>query len=78
MRNVYGPAFPYDGMPEGTTVGANEQFVAFSIGFGEEHLLLPGEVDIFIELLNRARTEQLRLKAVCDDGRCEHTKHQKP
>lgn len=55
-HDVYGPDPGTGQLPEGTTVGtsAHGVFVAFSIGFGEEHLLQPEEVDRFIALLQTA------------------------
>jgi hypothetical protein len=54
LRDVYGPAHCYDPLPEGTTVGTDEQFVGFSIGFSKEHLLLPDEADRLAALLQEA------------------------
>lgn len=51
LRNVYGPAHQNDWLPEGSTVGASDQFVGFSIGFGPQHLLTPNEADHLARLL---------------------------
>lgn len=57
MRDVYGPAMPYDGLPEGTTVGTMFQFVGFSIGYNREHLLVPDEANRLADLLREAATK---------------------
>lgn len=54
LRDVYGPAGPYDVLPEGTTVGTTFQFVGFSIGYSSEHLLQPDEADKIADLLREA------------------------
>jgi len=54
LRDVYGPAEWCSGLPEGTTVGTTYQFVGFSIGYNQEHLLLPDEADKNAELLREA------------------------
>lgn len=64
LRDVYGPAHPYDVLPEGTTVGATFQFVGFSIGYGGEHLLQPDEADKLADLLHEAAT---KCRAITED-----------
>lgn len=54
LNDVYGPAQPYDGLPEGTTVGTTFQFVGFSIGYSREHLLQPDEADKIADLFREA------------------------
>jgi hypothetical protein len=54
LRDVYGPAHPYDVLPEGTTIGTVFQFVGFSIGWNKEHLLQPDEADKLADLLRQA------------------------
>lgn len=54
LRDVYGPAGPYDVLHEGTTVGATYQFVGFSVGYSRQHLLQPDEADKLADLLREA------------------------
>jgi hypothetical protein len=61
LLDVFGPAHPYDRLPEGTTVGTSSQFVGFSIGYGSEHLMLPDEVDALVKLLTTA-AEKVRMQ----------------
>ncbi len=69
MRDVYGPAGPYDHLPEGTTVGTTFQFVGFSIGWNQEHLLQPDEADKLADLLREAAT---KCRAITEAEKREH------
>lgn len=69
MRDVYGPAMPYDDLPEGTTVGTTFHFVGFSIGFNREHLLLPDEADKLVDLLREAAT---KCRSITEAEKREH------
>lgn len=69
MRDVYGPAEPYGGLPEGTTVGTTFQFVGFSIGFNREHLLLPDEADRLADLLREAA---VKCRTITEAEKREH------
>jgi hypothetical protein len=71
LRDVYGPAEPYDVLPEGTTVGTTFQFVGFAIGYGSEHLLQPDEADKIADLLHAAAT---KCRAITEAEKQEHTR----
>jgi hypothetical protein len=57
LMDVYGPAGPWSGMHEGTTVGTTFQFVGFSIGWNHEHLIAPAAADKIADLLREAATK---------------------
>lgn len=69
MRDVYGPAGPYDHLPEGTTVGTTFQFVGFSIGWNKEHLLQPNKADKLADLLRDAAA---KCRAITEAAKREH------
>jgi len=68
LRDVYGPTMPYDGLPEGTTVGTTFQFAGLSIGYNREHLLLPDE-DKLADLLREAAT---KCRSITEAEKREH------